>query len=703
MKKDTKQFFAVVGLFYIFNIINTYFVTTAVLNRYFIAFKRTPFLEINSIIGNFAVLTIFLLIGFLIFKSIKSRMTFLIVLTTILNIAIFSIGIFTKFYQTMFSIYEITLFFNPALELGGSIIVEALKEVFVYYRIVVFLPTFVMIGSYYFLSKSYNGNKDKFKQKSKLHYGPLVPILALILGLFVSFTTLGIAKTSMERRWPINAERSSYGVQSAGLYNYYFGELLGVKIIDRDYEEPDLSKFDQYNRNTESYINFLEESYGNILNINQASTVNINSSLLIDNNLNGVFKDKNIVVIHVETFNHFLIQEDNQYFDESYYKTLKALMNESYVLDNFYTNVGIGNSADAEFTAMTGLYPRGDTTIFWNYNETPYEFDALPKLFDNYQKTSLHGDVAVFYNRAKVHENMFGFDSYIYYDEREENYEGTKNGFHKFSDMISKTDVKSPWLSDLSLLEWTKKEANRIKLNGDNYMLFPVMIQPHTPYLYDPFMDNPQFTKNDINVDATTMRLLNYEKSADLFYEKFIEMTKELDNTVYVFYADHGTGITKRDLETILGRELSYMEYKTEMLKTNAFVYAPDDNDKTSVVPRGLLRGKQPLLRSQVDIYRTIVELFSLETNQYYYGVNALSDEHTFSIDTRTFDILTDDYFLLSKHLATDESRTPENVLYYKNKDDVLVDPFEMYNRIIVFKKRMDEMITYNLQQYLLN
>ena len=170
------------------------------------------------------------------------------------------------------------------------------------------------------------------------------------------------------------------------------------------YTKADLSIYDIYNKNQAEYTNVFGESYGNVLDISDASSVNIDPSLLNDSQLNGVFKDKNIMVIHLETFNHFLLDEDGPYFDSSYFKTLKALLKESYVLDNFYTNVGLGNSSDAEFSVMTGLYPRGDTTVYWNYEKTPYEFKALPKLFEGYYKASLHSDVSVFYNRQNVHE-----------------------------------------------------------------------------------------------------------------------------------------------------------------------------------------------------------------------------------------------------------------------------------------------------------
>jgi len=701
MKKEAKISLLVVVLYYLLNIINTYFVTTAVLNRYLIAFRRNPMIELNSIVGNIAALTIILFIGLLIFRTKKSRLLFIVWVTFTLNIAIFSIGIFTKYYQTMFSIYEMTLFYNPALDLAGSIFVEALREIFVYYRILVFIPTIVMATLYLQIKSKHKTNKASFIQKSSLKYGPMLPVMVLIMGFILSISTLGVVKVSMESKWPISAERPLYGVQSAGLYNFYLAEFLGINLLEKSNDEQyDQSLFVEYNRNTESYTNLFGETYGRTLSMNDASTVEIDPRLLNDNTLNGVFKDKNIVVIHIETFNKFLLDTDNPYFDETYYANMKALMAESYVLDNFYTNVGLGNSADAEFSVMTGLYPRGDTTIFWNYNDVPYVFDALPKLFNDYDKTSLHADVPIFYNRQKVHENMLGFDEYIYYDVQDTDPTNIKNSVFRYPDHLEKTDPSSPWIGDLSLMDWTIIEAQKSLNENRNYFLYPIMIQPHTPYMYDPFVDSPRFTQETLDIDQTALKFINYEQYTESFYEKFFEVARTLEDTVYIFYGDHGSGIGKNDLEVILDRPLTPLEYRTEMLKTTAFIYAPDDTDTESRIPRGLIRGRQPLVRSQVDLYRTIVELFGVTTRQFYYGVNALSDERTFSIDTRSFDIITDEYYVLSKHIASDHAVTIDNVFFYQETHEF--DPLEVFQYVVVFKKRMDQMITNNLQQYLL-
>lgn len=683
---EKKWFHLYITLFYGLNILNTYFVTTQVLNRYLIPFRRTGFLELNSILGNIAALTMILMIGFILFKTRRKRVSFMLYTTLALNIAIFAIGIFTKYYQTMFSIYELTLFNNPAPELAGSIFIQALDELFTYFRIIVFLPFLVL-----FLVGFKHKSVYK-KQETVLVYkhNRYLALMGLCVSLVVSVATQSVVKTHMDTVWPIAAERPLYSVQTAGLYNYYLGQFMGINLSDMDRTVPSLTVYKTYNKNQATYTNLFDETYSNKLHIDQAPSLTAYPALN-DMYLNGIFEGKNIVVVHLESFNHFLLDETGPYLDGSYFEHLKALLQESYVLDNFYTNVGLGNSSDAEFSVMTGLYPQGDNTIYWKYRDEKYVFDALPKLFTNYYSASLHGDVGLFYNRMMVHEQMFGFDDYFYYDENESFFEDTKNGYHLFSDLNEKNTPDSPWLGDFALLDWTK----RVSETSQPHFLFPITIQPHTPYMYDPF--EPQFF--DLNVEITTLKYLNYETYYDMFFEAFIEFTKTQENTVYFLYGDHGTGIPKDDLEVILGRELSILEYKQEMIKTLAFIYAPDDTKSHMDIPTGLLKGVQPLVRSQVDFYRTIVELFNLKTDQQYYGVNLLSDEHTFAIDTRAFDIVTDDYFILGKYLNSDLVPNETNTRYLRS--NVMLEPYTLYQEVLTFKRRMDIALQMNLFQYL--
>lgn len=707
MKKSHKHLIAFLILFYLLNIINTYFVTTEVLNKYITVFPRTFFGEINSIIGNIAALTIIVVVGFLFIKRVKARLLFLLTITLFLNVGVFGSGIFTKYYQTVFSLKETTLFKNPAVDLGLSIFVESLKDLLTYYRVVVFLPFVLLLIYYFIIKKEYKKNGFDINEEAFIFTENLIGGAVLAGAVTISFFTLSVFNISMKSNWPIFAERPLYGVQKVGMYNYYLSQAFGFNFDESRIYEVDIRTYREYNKNQEAYKNIFDENFSNILYEDDAA-IDFSLNLGMDKSaLNGIFKDKNLVLIHLESFNYFLLNEEGPYLNESYYPTLKKILSESYLLENFYTNVGLGTSSDAEFSVLTGAYPLGDSTIYWNYNKTPYVFNDLATLFSDRYSGAMHGDVGVFYNRKKVYDKMYGFDNYYYFDPKETYHEGTQNGFWVFPEHVNTNLPNEVWLTENDLLEWLKiVYSSTAKSQGEKGFYFPILMNPHTPYLYNPTKEeNLRFNKNNLNVSPETLRYLNYEPYMESFFNKFIELTYELKDTVYIFYGDHGSGVSQKDYEklfniqtTSLNAKENTMKYQQELLKTIAFIYVPDDNAESLDIKPGLLKGVQPRVRSQIDIYRTIIELFDLETDNYYFGVNLLSKEHTYAIDPRNFNIISDDYFISGKKMLN-----PENLedAYLRLNNNPKIEAVDLYKYVLKFKTKLDHAIRENAYQYL--
>ena len=169
---------------------------------------------------------------------------------------------------------------------------------------------------------------------------------------------------------------------------------------------------------------------------------------------------------------------------------------------------------------MTGLHVTGNTTLYWKYHDNNYTFDALPKLFTDRDSYSFHGDVAEFYNRVPVYEEMFGFKAYYYFDREEEYVPGTKNGCYLFKNQETSTP-DAPWVSDKALLSWAKEVYDRH--SEKKLFLYPINYLPHTPFLYDEFASTPRFTKADVNIDTVSLRYINYEASLESYFINFIE------------------------------------------------------------------------------------------------------------------------------------------------------------------------------------
>lgn len=707
MKAKHKHLIIFIVLFYLLNIFNTLTVTTEMLNKYITVFPRNILGEMNAFIGNVAALTILLMLGFLFIKRTKSRLIYMLILTMTLNIGVFASVIFTKYYQTVFSIKETTLFKNPAVDLAGSILVEALKDLFVDFKIITFLPFIVLMVYFFVVSKEFKKQDLDFNVKGLLFKTSFFNGLVMAGALVVSFFTLSVFNISMKSNWPIFAERPLYGVQKAGMYNYYLGQALGFNFDDSKIMEVDLKTYKEYNKNSEAYVNIFDEVFSNILYKDDVELDFLLNPTMDKENLNGIFKDKNLVLVHLESLNYFLLNEDGPYLDSSYYSTLKKIMSESYVLENFYTNVGLGQSSDAEFSVLTGAYPLGNSTMYWKYDKTPFVFSDLGTLFSDRYSAAFHGDVGKFYNRQEIYDKMYGFDNYFYFDPKEEYYSGTQNGYWQFPDHVNTNLPNEVWLTENDILEWLKLTYNsKTKDGGDLGFYYPILMQPHTPFLHNPTKEEDlRFTKENLNVSSETIRYLNYESYMENYFKEFIKLTYELKNTVYIFYGDHGSNISQKEYEELFGITTNSdnalynnLKYQQEMLKTVSFIYVPDDSSSNLEIKPGLLKGSQPRVRSQIDLYRTIIELFGLETNNHYFGVNALSKEHTFTIDTRNFNVITDDYFIIGKRMIKLENY---DEAYISFTDKPKIDVLDLYKYVLRFKNKMDHAIRENAYQYL--
>jgi len=650
MKKrfDVKKYYVFVGLFILLNILSTYIVTTESLNHYIVSFEYTFLGIFNSFIGNLSFLLLVVFIINLFTKNMKKRIITMIVVTFLLNGFLFWINIYNRFYGTAFTFKAFQIFKNPAGNFGLTIFFEAMKEIVTYFRIILFLP-FILLLTLYITSNA------KVKTKNKvltLNYKSVTSHLLVVVLLF--FLNLTLFTKTTEDIIIVESLKANYATQNLGIYNYLMLDAAGFdyNIEDRNYDNI-VKELDKYNKNKENYTNFIDGlNYSNKLLMKD--TNNLSGDLFKDLNdedyVNGILKDYNLVFVHLETFNYFLLEyeETNKYF-----YNLNALLDESYTFNNFYTNVGLGNSSDAELSVLTGLYANGTSTMFWDFNkekeETNFKFNSIPKMFNNkgYITNSFHGNSGEFYNRENAHIDLLGF-----------------NKLHAKEELLNDSgltleDVKEIydhdagiWLTDRFTVDYFNEYNKNL---NDKFMSFLITILPHTPYYYDPY--NPIPKESDMyseelikNVDILTLKYFNYLKYYNEIIGKMIE--NPIENTAYIFYGDHGSQLNYNDVNYIFNNKLSSVEIKQKLLQTLAFIYVPGNikvtkeiNGNEVTINEGLFKGKQSLVRDQKDLFRTIVDLFDLDMkDNYYYGVNGISNEPSFSLDNKSLYLITDDF-----------------------------------------------------------
>lgn len=714
VKKQRNLYIAILIVFFSMNVLNTYFLTSQILNKYIAPMERSLIGEITAIFGNLGMLTLFFMTGVSIFKKDKHRFLYLTILTLLLNFVIFALGYFNLFYGTAFSNSAFDIFKNPAEGLTSGLFTELMGELFLYYRILVFVPFISLLV----LTILY------FKQVKKTDIQTLYVLtgtktLVLVMSFFV---LMGTSTTSYliqlkHDDFLIGSTRSSKGIQRYGVYPYYFTNFMGINFENTTRDSLGITdenlnvSYQLFNKNKESYNNIIDgKTYSNDLLVKD-SVLNVHDSLNLnsDSSLTGVFEDKNLVLVHMESLNYFLWQlEDTR----AKFTFMNKLFEQSFVFENYYTSVGLGVSSDAEATVLTGLDMNGYNTFYRSYDKYKYNIDTLPKLFKDYDSQAFHADYEKFYNRDVAYPEMIqftkdyfslesfakqdGMDNALEYS-RKRSVEGYPYPHYTNKDLV----IKSPWPSEFELSDEVYKGlANN---NGKKQFSFSSFMTPHTPFLFNSM---PEDIINNNNIKNITKRYLEFATFTDYAVESYLvdprtgDERPNITNNVYVFYSDHGSSLKNGDIARLFNKKYSLLEERQMLQQTIAFIYAPSNvPTSTKGIYEGLITGTQKLARGHMDLYRTIGDMFGLfEDDNFYFGVSGFSKEPTFVIDNRIQDLVVDDinnidepnyvpFFLSLRNTKFRNSH--HNTKYLKNEQEVLtfIKQFKKHSDLLLVDK----------------
>ncbi|KJS47443.1 MAG: hypothetical protein VR66_19560 [Peptococcaceae bacterium BRH_c23] len=256
----------------------------------------------------------------------------------------------------------------------------------------------------------------------------------------------------------------------------------------------------------------------------------------------GAASDKNVILVQLESTQNFLVglAVNNQEITPN----LNQLVKESMYFPHFYSQIGQGNTSDAEFITNTSIYPLQTGSIANDYVDIDYP--SLPRLLKKqaYTSVTFHPNVVTFWNRDKLYPCL-GFDKY--YDKE----------YYQDQDMLGL------WGSSDEILY---KKALPILIDhqkkNQKFYASLIALTNHHPYFLPESRKRvilpPQLEGTSIGNYLTST---NYQ---DYALGKFIEDLKSTDlwnNSIFIVLGDH-FGITKamereyQDILTLLlGRE----------------------------------------------------------------------------------------------------------------------------------------------------
>lgn len=332
----------------------------------------------------------------------------------------------------------------------------------------------------------------------------------------------------------------------------------------------------------------------------------------------GVAKGKNILVIHLESFQQFLI--DYRWQGKEVTPNLNKLYHASDTIsfDNFFNQVGQGKTSDAEMMMENSLFGLQSGSAMSSYG-TSNTFESMPAILQQeggYTTAVMHGGAGSFWNRDNAYKS-FGYDYFMplsYY----KNKKGYYNGY----------GIKDKIFFDQSI-----KYIERLP---QPFYLKMITVTNHYPYGLD--KQNQTIEKTDTG-DHTVD---GYVQTAHYLDQAIGELMHWLD----------ATGMNKKTLVVLYGDHygISGNHHKASAQLLNQSSFNDFDNLQFQRVPLmlhmpGLKGGINHTYGGEIDVMPTLLNLVGIkDVGTIQFGHDLLSPNRPQIVAQRNGDFVTPKY-----------------------------------------------------------
>ncbi|TFE13166.1 LTA synthase family protein [Ligilactobacillus salivarius] len=427
--------------------------------------------------------------------------------------------------------------------------------------------------------------------------------------------------------------------------NITLGEISRPQLLSRTFDRNYLVKYlgiDTYMvydglktaRNSQVRNKAGSSDLNNIINFTRNHYAEPNSKMY------GIAKGRNVIVIHLESFQQFLI--NYKLNDKEVTPFLNSLYNskETYSFANFFNQVGQGKTSDAENMLETSTYGLSQGSLF-SILGTDNTFEGAPAILDQsqgYTSAVFHGNSGSFWNRNNVYKNLgynYFFDS-SYYN----------------TDANNLTEYG---LKDKLLFHDSVKYLER--LQQPFYAKF-VTVSNHFPFALDD--QNTSFDKANTS-DASINNYFVTAHYLDQAVQEFFEYLKKsglYDNSIIVLYGDHyGISDTRNlKLASLLGKSSStWSDFdNTQMQRVPFMIHIPGTKDG----------GVQTQYGGEIDVLPTLLHLLGIDSRDYIqFGTDLFSSKHDQVVAFRNEDFITPKYTVVG------------NTIYQNSTGKILTHP----------------------------
>src|SRR5690625_5874569 len=521
-----------------------------------------------------------------------------IIIQSLMSIFIYSQVVFFRANSDYITLPTLTQTSNFG-SLGGSI-----ASLVTWTDLFFILDIVILITLYAVSRKDWSSARLQFKK----------PLMVMLAGVIAFTVNLGLAETDRPQLLKRTFDRN-YIVKYLGAYNFaVYDAVQNIKTSSQRVlaDSSDITVVENYTKNK-----FAEP----------------------DPELFGVAEGKNIIKIHLESFQSFLI--DYELHGEEVTPFLNSLINdqeENYTyFENFFHQTEQGKTADAELILDNSVYGTPQGAAFMTRSNNTYQ--SLPSIMNQekgYTSAVFHGDDKSFWDRDEMYKKL-GIDEYFdasYYD--------------MSADKVINYGLKNKTIFDESV--------PLLESLDEPFYAHLMTLTHHHPYLID---EEDTTIEPAETGDGSVDRYFQTARYLDESLEQFIQDLKDeglYDDSIIMLYGDH-YGIStnhNRAMSEIMDEEIT--PWKNAQLQRVPLMIK---------VPGVEGQGTVHEYSGQIDVMPTLLHLLGIKAQDYIqFGTDLFSEDHKDYVAFRNGGFITPEITMVGD-------------IYYDNETGEEVEPTE--------------------------
>ncbi|MEI4830388.1 LTA synthase family protein [Bacillus sp. FJAT-53711] len=486
--------------------------------------------------------SLLLFFGFALLAT-KHRNRIIISISIVLSFILFGNAMFYGFYDD-FVTFPVLFQTNNMADLGTSI-----KELFTYKTLLLFADVIILT----ILSRKFPNFCDTTplsRQEKRTFFSGVTAALALQMVISVIYKPQ-LFSHSFDRQTV---------VKNLGLYTYHVYDiaLQSKSSAQRVFASGDrFSEIDNYVKTKDRQKN---------------------------KELFGVAKDKNVILISMESTQSFVINQKIN--GKEITPFLNGFIKDSYYFDNFYHQTGQGKTSDAEFIIENSLYPLDRGSVFFTHANN--EYTATPEQLKKYGYYSavFHSNDKTFWNRDLMYPAL-GYDRYF-----------------NLQDYTNAEQMSVGW--GLKDKEFFEQSISKLKSLPQPFYTKFITLTNHFPFLLE---SEDRFINEYNSESGVVNRYFPTVRYTDEALKHFVTRLKEeglYDNSIIIIYGDH-YGISENHnaaMAQFLGKETLTPFDTMQLQRVPLIIHIPGQKGKVISKVSG-----------QIDVKPTLLHLLGIKTN----------------------------------------------------------------------------------------